>query len=288
MLFCRRCPLKHTRGVTVDLLQKEPTLDAFFAHAAAAPERALLLDYDGTLAPFHSERDQAFPYPGVRELLGALIAAGRTRLVIISGRGVSDLIGVLGIEPLPELWGSHGWERRLPDGRLVMAPIGNEASEGMAAAALAAVECGLEQALEQKPVGLALHWRGLAPRTVQALREEIGQAWSAIVLRYGLRVEPFDGGLELRVPGHSKGTAARTLLDELAPDTALAYLGDDLTDEDAFHVIGSRGLRILARPERRPSAADLWLRPPEELLSFLKRWTTLDTIPTSIAKGSIP
>jgi trehalose 6-phosphate phosphatase len=262
----------------------QPVLDAFFARVAAAPERALFLDYDGTLAPFHAERDRAFPYPGVRELLGTLIAAEHTRLVIVSGRAIADLIGVLGVEPLPELWGSHGWERRLPDGRLLTAPLSNDASEGLAAAALAAVERGLEAALEQKPASLALHWRGLAPGTAQALREEIAQAWAAIVLRYGLRVDPFDGGLELRVPGHSKGTAARTLLDELDPAAALAYLGDDLTDEDAFQVIGDRGLRALVRHERRPSAADIWLRPPEELLDFLQRWAAIEVAPRDTIK----
>ena len=51
----------------------------------------LLLDYDGTLAPFHPDRFQARPYPQVAELLQAIIDAGRTRLVIISGRALADL-----------------------------------------------------------------------------------------------------------------------------------------------------------------------------------------------------
>lgn len=257
-------------------LHAQPTLDAFFAGLAAAPRRALLLDYDGTLAPFRAERDQATPYPGVRELLGALLAAGRTRLVIVSGRAVDDLVRLLGVEPTPELWGSHGWERRTADGRYLPPDLGAAARDGLAAAAQVAAAAGLGHALEQKPAGLALHWRGLDERAAQALREEVGGAWAPIAQRHGLRAHPFDGGLELRAPGRDKGTAVQTLLDELGPQTALAYLGDDLTDEDAFERIGARGLRVLVRPEPRPTRADLWLRPPAELLEFLGRWAATD------------
>jgi len=52
----------------------------------------------------------------------------------------------------------------------------------------------------------------------------------------------------------------------------VAYLGDDLTDEDAFAAMGNRGLSILVRGEVRRSCARFWLRPPEELLHFLDEW----------------
>ena len=52
----------------------------------------------------------------------------------------------------------------------------------------------------------------------------------------------------------------------------VAYLGDDLTDEDAFAAIGDRGFSILVRTEVRESFARFWLRPPEELLGFLDQW----------------
>jgi trehalose-6-phosphatase len=52
----------------------------------------------------------------------------------------------------------------------------------------------------------------------------------------------------------------------------VAYLGDDLTDEDAFAAVGDRGLSFLVRGEARASNARYWLRPPEELLEFLDGW----------------
>jgi trehalose-6-phosphatase len=62
------------------------------------------------------------------------------------------------------------------------------------------------------------------------------------------------------------------VLSETAEDTAIAYLGDDITDEDAFRAVKVRGLGILVRTEFRETAADVWLRPPEELASFLQLW----------------
>lgn len=268
----------HTCEMPVEHVHTQPTLDAFFANVAATPQRALLLDYDGTLAPFRAERDQAAPYPGIRDLLHPLLAIGRTRVVIISGRAIAELSYLLGIAPLPELWGCHGWERRWPDGSYTAPQQSAAFRAGLEVAIWAAADRGLMQALEHKPAGLALHWRGLTPRAAQALRIEVAQAWEPIAARYGLQLHPFDGGLELRMPGRNKGTAVQTLLDEIGPRAALAYLGDDLTDEDAFTTIGSRGLRVLVRTERRPSAADLWLRPPEELLAFLERWLAVDAL----------
>ena len=52
----------------------------------------------------------------------------------------------------------------------------------------------------------------------------------------------------------------------------MAYLGDDLTDEAAFRALDERGLGVLVRPKLRATSADIWIRPPEELLDFLRSW----------------
>jgi trehalose 6-phosphate phosphatase len=252
-------------------------LDSFFARLAMAPVRALLLDYDGTLAPFRVERDKAFPYAGVREALTLLQTAGRTRIVIISGRSVAELEQLLGIEPLPELWGSHGAERRLPDGTYRPATLNQRAQLGLQTAQQVIELQGFAGALERKAASLALHWRGANEQMVRTMRDLVDQLWTPLAVRYEFQLHPFDGGIELRLPGANKGKAAYIILDELGPEVALAYLGDDFTDEDAFLAIGHRGLRVLVRPEQRPSAADLWLRPPEELLAFLYAWVNIDT-----------
>ena len=49
---------------------------------------------------------------------------------------------------------------------------------------------------------------------------------------------------------------------------AIAYLGDDLTDEDAFHVLRGHGLTVLVKTDYRETIADAWIRPPQELMDL--------------------
>lgn len=253
------------------ILKPGTDFDDFFLSLNNAPRRALLLDYDGTLAPFREERDQALPYPGVADILATLLEGGHTRVVLISGRAIEDLIPLLSFEPLPEIWGSHGWERRLPDGRHTFFPLPKQAKEGLERARNALPEQWTSRC-EAKPAGLALHFRGMEPEAERRLAAEIARLWRPLAERHELELHAFDGGLELRPRGRSKGDAVASLLEELGAGTAVAYLGDDLTDEDGFRAIATRGLGILVRPELRETAATAWLRPPEELLDFLHRW----------------
>lgn len=256
----------------MEVLREDVDPESFFRGLSEAPERALLLDYDGTLAPFREERDRAVPYPGVREILERLLRAGHSRVVVVSGRWTEDLVPLLGLETPPEIWGAHGWERLRPDGSLEIGDMEDEALRGLAEADRWAESQGLEDRAEAKPGCLALHVRGLPQPEADALRERAFSALRPLARRRGLELHEFDGGLELRVPGRDKGDAVRTVLGELPADAAVAYLGDDRTDEDAFEALDDHGLRVLVRPERRPTRADVWIRPPEELLAFLRRW----------------
>lgn len=235
-------------------------------------DRLLMLDYDGTLAPFREERARAVPYPGVRETLAFLLEEKPTRLVIVSGRAVSDLIPLLGLDPLPEIWGSHGWERRFRNGAYRVGPFEESALRGLANADEWAEAQGYKAQCEKKPGSVALHWRGLDSETVRQMRETAQRGWGPLAARHGLEIRGFDGGLEIRIPGRDKGDAVLALLSESPPDTAAAYLGDDTTDEDAFEAMEGRGLSVLVRTEPRESCADLWIRPPEGLLAFLDVW----------------
>jgi trehalose 6-phosphate phosphatase len=231
----------------------------------------LLLDYDGTLAPFVPDRNAAVPYPGLIEILARLPRAGSGRYVVISGRPIEAIEGFLGPAAPAEIWGCHGAARRLPDGchqGLVLPP---DWAAALDRAAAAVPETVPPRALERKSVGLALHWRGLAPDVAQALDRELGPVWAELARESGLLLHDFDGGLELRPPGWDKGRAVRTLARE-HPEVVLVYCGDDRTDEDAFAALGPGGLGILVRETWRPSAARYRLTPPEELLGFLGRW----------------
>ena len=222
-----------------------------------APARVLILDYDGTLAPFQVRPERAVPYPGVEEALDEIMGAARSRVVIVTGRTVADLLPLLNLRRRPELWGAHGWERLLPDGRGARAELDQDVRRRLNEGERRARELARVGArIETKPASVALHWRGT----------------SALAADGELELLEFDGGLELRARGCNKQHAVTAVLAETPRDAAVAYLGDDFTDEDAFAAVKPRGLAVLVRPESRETAADVWIRPPRELIAFLKRW----------------
>lgn len=248
-------------------------LEVFFARVRTAAARTLMLDYDGTLAPFHVNPAEAVPYPGVIPLLDEIQEAGHTRVVMVSGRWTKDLVPLLGLKRAPEIWGSHGWERLQPHGEYNVGRISPSALEVLVTADewIAEIEA-LGGRCERKPAALAFHWRGLENNRNARIRDKVFEKWTELGYVNGLAWHDFDGGIELRVAGHNKGDVVRTLVAEAGPGTVFAYLGDDLTDEPAFEAMPDTGAAILVRPQFRPTAASLWIQPPEELIDFLARW----------------
>ena len=255
----------------MDILDPAFDPDRFFAELARADRRLLMLDYDGTLAPFVVDRDRAVPWPGVTELIDRLLAAGRCRTVVITGRGVDSLVALLGTGRRPEVWGSHGWERLLADGRYEPPSLDARAAAGLEEALDAAGKAGFRDRCETKPAGVALHWRGAPDETIERMQRDVEPAWRRIADLRGLCLRPFDGGIEIRPPGRDKGTAVSTLLAENRQAFA-CFLGDDLTDEDAFEAIRGRGTGILVSQTNRQTAAAARITPPDGLLAFLERW----------------
>lgn len=249
----------------------------FFAALAVAPSALLMLDYDGTLAPFHTRRDAARPAPGVTALLERLRAETATRIVLVSGRPAAEVGELLGLQPWPEIWGCHGWERHAADGRYEIGEAPAAMRRALADVAMGLTARGLGRELEIKPLGLAVHWRGLAARRAARVRRAVHAVWREAGRAAGIALAPFDGGLELRVPGRDKGTVVRALLAETEAGAAVAYLGDDLTDEDAFQELRGRGLAVLVTARPRATAAALWLRSPEGVKEFLARWAAAAT-----------
>jgi trehalose 6-phosphate phosphatase len=247
-------------------------VEQFLKSVAQAPRSLLLLDYDGTLAPFRQERDQAFPYPGIAEVLQELIRDGRTRVVIISGRDTSETIPLLGLHPFPEVWGLHGMQRRTPDGRVEMLRLEEGYLDALSDADRWLGYQQLRHTAEFKTGSIAVHWRGLSDWEVEELRGRVLLGWKPIAQDADMELLDFDGGIELRPPEADKGDVVRLLLGEVGPGTPAAYLGDDATDEHAFQAIRGHGLSVLVRPRWRHTAAQSWIKPPEELLNFLNRW----------------
>lgn len=256
----------------MEILNRQASLEAFLLMLRKARESILMLDYDGTLAPFVTERMKAVPYPGIRERLEALAANPRTRLVIVSGRQVSDLKHLLGLELWPEIWGCHGAERLTPAGVTQLTELPGNVRDALWQVEEWSKGRNLQNQTEIKPASVAFHWRGLPEDEAQELEDKVRSRWQKNEAGDALELHVFDGGLELRAAGISKGDAVAKILSESSAEAPAAFLGDDRTDEDAFEQLAGLGLSVLVRPDFRPTIADIWLQPPEELLSFLDHW----------------
>jgi trehalose-phosphatase len=257
--------------VTPEAAQK---LQAFFLTFTSAAHPLLLLDYDGTLAPFRVDRFTSRPWAGVSELLARIQQLGRTRMAVITGRPAQEIAPLLGLDPPLEVWGLHGAERLYPDGRrnLEQAPAATQAKLEELRQFLRRDSLG--GLFEDKANGVVMHWRGASPRKAKLVETRTRALFEPLAHLNGLALLDFEAGLELRA-GRNKGGAVQAILAEAKPAGPVAYLGDDLSDEAAFRAVnlaaGSH-LSALVRRERRATAADLWLRPPGELKAFLERW----------------
>src|SRR4051812_13695166 len=198
----------------------------FFDRLRTAPSRALLLDYDGTLAPFTPDREHAFSYPEIPELVARIMRTG-TRVVLVSGRPATELLFLSGIRPHPEVWGSHGAERLLPDGSYQVEPPSPDHQSALKAAVHSLHACGFSSNVEVKPGGIAVHWRGVAPIERALMEAEIRNLFASAIEDHGLHLLPFDGGLELRAAGKNKGAPVSGLLHAAALARAGASYGTD-------------------------------------------------------------
>lgn len=253
-------------------LDRKSQIESLLQAVARAPRSLLMLDYDGTLAPFQKNPENAFPYPGIALVLEQIVSTSKTRVVIISGRDANEVIPLLNIAPRPELWGLHGLQRLNPDGSTHLPSLDQSTVSELAAAEDWLHYQNLQHTAEFKIGSIAVHWRGLDESEAESIRGRVLMGWTPLARYTQLDLLEFDGGVEIRAHKADKGAAVRTILNEMDPGTPTAYLGDDITDEKAFQAVNGRGLSILVRPRWRRSAAQVLLKPPDEVLDLLRRW----------------
>lgn len=253
-------------------------LDDFFKNLARADEALLLLDYDGTIAPFREDRFEARPAPGLAPIIDTIAAAPNNRVVFVSGRPCDELLSLAGLSVPVEVWGAHGREYRGLDGITRIIGVSDEQQSLLREQHADLAPRIPDNKLEVKTGCLAFHWRGVDPKLRDELVAAIEPCWHALAREHQLEIKHFDGGIELCVPGRTKGDAVEAILAGVeTSQTAVAFLGDDLTDEDGFRALGDRGLSVLVRNVPRETLAPVRLSLPDGVRDFLARWSTVRT-----------
>jgi trehalose 6-phosphate phosphatase len=254
------------RGVRKDCVA------AFLSELRQAGGGNLLLDYDGTLAPFTAAREDARPYPQIPALLDRIMRFSSCRVLIISGRPAASVALLLGTRRMPEIWGLHGLERINAAGVREILPFSEFDLRVLADADAQLTAAGLAQQLEFKPGSVAVHWRDIVAPQKKKVRLQARRILESLAAQSQLVVLDFAEGVELRVSSTNKGDAVRSALGERIASPTV-YVGDDLTDEDAFLAVNElNGLSVLMRREPRETRARAWFRSPQELFVFLQQW----------------
>ena len=194
-------------------------------------------------------------------------------VAIVSGRALADLRTLLPVPGLVYI-GTHGCEVGTADGRTQLLVPGGVVSLAIARLRqeIAPMLFGAPGLfLEDKRYALALHYRLAQPQDMRAI-----EGFLAAVRAYqrkGITLEVIHGKkvIEVRPVGSNKGKAVQFLLAGEYTNTLPVYIGDDLTDEEAFVALSERGITIVVADPPRASAAQYYLSDTPEVLRFLSR-----------------
>ncbi len=233
---------------------------------------AVFLDYDGTLTPIVETPDRAVMHEDMRE---AVIELSRQcPLGIISGRDLRDVRDKVKIDSIVYA-GSHGFDIAGPEGLQAENTVGEEFLP-----VLDKAEKELSQNLrslpgllvERKKFAIAIHYRLVDPGRVEGIEKAVDEvAARHPELRKAFGKKVFE--LQPQIDWH-KGKALLALLGTLKLDGGEVlpfYIGDDVTDEDAFRALQGRGIGIVVRDQPYETAAAYSLRNPDEVREFLLR-----------------
>jgi trehalose 6-phosphate phosphatase len=225
-------------------LSLSPELLTAVRRVAGTEHLLVAMDFDGTMSPLVDHADDARPLPRAAAAFAELAALPRTTTALISGRALDSLRAVASPPENTLLIGSHGAEAWMGPGSTELQL--DDAQRELLAEIRQELAGIVDQApgtlLEDKPAGVVLHTRladdDVADDAVAAARAVL-QDRSGVFLKTGNRV------LETSVVHASKGEGV-AFLRQATGATAVAFAGDDTTDEDALGtlVTGDLGVKV--------------------------------------------
>ncbi len=230
----------------------------------------LAFDYDGTLTPLVAHPDLAYLDPALRETLARLAALPRVAVGIVSGRGLDNLIGMVGLEDL-YYGGACGLELDLRGERVIAVEAAQ--TQSLFAELLATIEAKLWAYpgawVEQKPFGFTLHYRQLASERIAPLQAEV----AALLKPHAPQLFVLNGPLAIEMlpaVGRDKGTALQAIIAHSGAEPAtVLFAGDAANDQAALAVAAQVGGIALGIGPESPTEATHHLPNPAALHKLL-------------------
>ncbi len=233
------------------------------------PTAVLFFDYDGTLTPIVTRPEQAVLSTNARRLLRRAMRTPNLDVAIVSGRALDDVRRMIGIPGLTYV-GNHGFEIEGPGIDFQHEALGAYES-AVEAASRELRQIKVEGVwVERKGATVTVHVREVAEKD----RRSVEKRAEAILARHKLTPTTGKRIVEGRPPiDWNKGYAVLHVLamrhgvDWISKVRAL-YVGDDVTDEDAFRSLRGMGKSIRVGPATH-TEADLTLPNPEAVVDLL-------------------
>jgi len=233
-------------------------------------EPAVFLDYDGTLTPIVDRPEDAVIPPDMKEAVRSL--ARVVTVAVVSGRDREDVQNLVGLDEIYYA-GSHGFDIAGPQGAHIENDMGSDFLPALdeAEAELRGSTNSISGVLlERKRFSIAVHYRLVSGEDAARVEEEVKRVAALHPeLRRGYGKMVYE--LQPRIDWH-KGKAVNWLLKALALDLTRylpIYVGDDITDEDAFRTLRDKGIGVVVRDAKRPTGAQFALEDVQDVRTFL-------------------
>lgn len=226
-------------------------------------------DFDGVLAPIVLNPMDATALPGTIDSLRELSAMDGVSAAVVSGRDLATLRQLTGLRDGEDvvLIGSHGAQSSVPV--LGAAHDLNDAQRAawqQAHQLLTDVVAQFPQArIEEKPAGVVLHTRGMADSDAEAASAMVARAADELPGVHPMRGKSV---VELSVTQASKGAALAALREQVGAD-AVAYFGDDVTDETVFARLADDPRHLCVKVGDGETAAALRVPDPDAVRGVL-------------------
>ncbi len=237
----------------------------------------IFIDFDGTLVSIAETPAKARLSRKVKNLLREIAGSPSAKLAFISGRIIDDIKNKIGLKNVIYS-GNHGLEIEGPKIKFkpVVSPDFRKVLEKLRDDLIDKTSSFKGILIEDKGFSLSLHYRLADKEKIPQIKTIFHEAVIIPRVRNKIRVKTGKMVLEIRPPVEwDKGKvvlwllARQVFVSKNLPVLPI-YIGDDLTDEDAFKALKNKGLTILVG-EPKDSHAQYYLKNPNEVKGFLKR-----------------